>query len=108
MNKITPQLRQEIIDYFAANEILWSGKLEDQVFLAKLYDLSSLPSKDSRYRNASEDIWKHRVANDDWDNEWVFSDSRFNLINTPDNEFIVLQALQHLQKPSRILNNQVL
>jgi len=55
---------------------------------ARLYDLSKMPSTDRRYDNAADDIEKHRVMNSDWNNDWVFYDSRFNLINAPDEEFL--------------------
>lgn len=41
--------------------------------------LDALPSHDSRFATAREDIAKHRYANDDWDNDWIFSDDRFGL-----------------------------
>lgn len=88
MLQITPKQRQEIIDYYIVHGILWYGNLEDHVFLAKLYDLTKLPSTDNRFTNAYDDIWKHRVANNDWDDDWVFSDKRFCLLNTSDQQFL--------------------
>jgi hypothetical protein len=42
--------------------------------LQRLYDLDALPSTDSRFKTAGRDIAQHRIANEDWDDEWVFSD----------------------------------
>jgi len=85
---ITEVTRREIIDHFTAGGIVWAGRLEEPAFLARLYDLQSLPSNDHRFTNADGDIWKHRVMNHDWDDDWVFYDSRFNLIRCPDEEFL--------------------
>jgi hypothetical protein len=85
---ITEITRRDIIDFLTASGIAWWGRLEEQAFLSRLYDLEKLPSTDSRYPTASGDIWKHRVANNDWVDEWVFSDSRFNLMWSPDEQFL--------------------
>ena len=63
--------------------IKWWGNLGEIEFLARLYELETMPSSDSRYANASEDIGQHRFNNDDWDDDYVFTDSRFEL-NTSD------------------------
>ncbi|MGB4464495.1 MAG: hypothetical protein WBI96_07495 [Candidatus Hydrothermia bacterium] len=86
---ISEVTRRDIIDYIIAGGISWSGRLEEQVFLGQLYDLEKLPSKDSRFPTASGDIWQHRVNNpNDWSDDWVFYDDRFNLLRAPDNEFL--------------------
>lgn len=59
--------------------ITWHGRLEEITFLKRLYALNSLPSNDDRFKNAEEDIYQHRVNNNDWDDYWVFEDSRFGL-----------------------------
>ncbi|GAA3348682.1 hypothetical protein GCM10020358_68040 [Amorphoplanes nipponensis] len=60
----------------------WSGALPETDFLARLYDLDELPSHDSRYTTAGQDIVQHRVMNEDWDDDWIFSDPRFGLANS--------------------------
>ncbi len=82
--KITPITRRDIIDAIHVEKVNWCGRLEESEFLSRLFDLSSLPSTDQRFSDASGDIWQHRVNNDDWDDDWVFYDSRFNLINGDD------------------------
>jgi hypothetical protein len=66
-NTITPVTRREITDYLASSD--WAGNLNEHDFLARLYDLSKLPSADRRPEysaNASADICQHRVNNSDW------------------------------------------
>lgn len=59
------------------------GTLEDVEFLQRLWDLEAMPSTDSRYKDASGDIWQHRWNNHDWDDDWLFKDKRFDLIDGP-------------------------
>jgi hypothetical protein len=87
-NQISEVTRRNISDALVLNRVNWSGRFEEQQFLTRLYNLTEMPSTDHRYDNAADDIWKHRVMNNDWANDWVFYDSRFNLINAPDEEFL--------------------
>ena len=80
--------RRDIVDAINIEEVNWSGRLEESEFLSRLFDLSSLPSTDDRFTNAAGDIWQHRVNNYDWDNDWVFYDRRFNLLNSDDAIFL--------------------
>lgn len=76
-SKITFVTLGAIRRVFSESGISWYGALDDVTFLKRLYDLASLPSNDSRYRTAEEDIAKHRFANDDWSEDYIFSDPRF-------------------------------
>jgi AbiJ N-terminal domain 3 len=87
-NEITEVTRRSIVDYLIASEASWCGRLGDDDFLARLYDLTKLPSYDSRYRNAAGDIHQHRINNFDWSEDWVFHDARFNLLHGPDGQFL--------------------
>jgi hypothetical protein len=81
--------RREIVDrLLASTRGNWSGHLQEDDFLSRLYDLDRLPSTDGRYRTAAGDIWKHRVMNTDWDEHWVFHDRRFRILRAPDEEFL--------------------
>lgn len=71
--------------------------MDDVAFLSRLYDLSSLPSTDQRFDNAADDIWQHRINNLDWDDNWVFSDNRFQLADGPEEVF--LQFLAEIAHP---------
>lgn len=89
--KISIVARQAIFDEITLNNISWSGRLEEPDFLNRLFDLSKLPSTDSRYDNAYDDIHKHRIMNYDWEDDWVFTDRRFNLLHS--DEDILLKFL---------------
>ncbi len=78
-------------------EISWNGRLEETEFLSRLFDLESMPSTDSRFTNALGDIWQHRINNYDWDDNWIFTDKRFNLMNCDD--VIFLQFLCEMLHP---------
>jgi hypothetical protein len=87
-DKIQLATRRNILDGFLITRISWNGNLEQPSFLGRLYNLSKLPSLDYRYKTADEDIHKHTVMNDDWPEEWIFTDTRFNLLHTNDNAFL--------------------
>jgi hypothetical protein len=86
--KISQLTRRDIIDSMLAEKVNWSGRLEEPEFLARLFELQSLPSTDDRFKDAAGDIWQHRVNNFDWDDDWVFYDRRFNLIGADDEVFL--------------------
>ncbi len=87
-NSISEITRRSIIDHLTISHIAWSGRLQEDEFLGRLYDLSSMPSTDHRLRNAAGDIRQHRVNWNDWSDDWVFTDSRFNLLHAPDEHFL--------------------
>jgi hypothetical protein len=80
----------------------WSGRLPEDQFLARLYNLVSLPSTDHRFGDASGDVWQHRVRNNDWENDWVFFDARFNLLYAPDDRFLAFlcETIHPVVRPS--------
>ena len=86
--KISLITRRDIVDAIAVEEVNWSGRMEEPEFLSRLFNLGSLPSRDHRFPDAGGDIWQHRVNNHDWDDDWVFYDSRFNLMNGDDETFL--------------------
>lgn len=88
MNKITNITRRDIFDTLTVEGVSWNGRLEETDFLSRLYDLNKIPSTDGRFNDANGDIWQHRVNNNDWDDNWIFSDSRFNLLNCDDASFL--------------------
>ncbi|HRK26394.1 MAG TPA: abortive infection family protein [Chitinophagales bacterium] len=89
MQKITVTTRKNIIDFLTIEGIHWSGSLEETDFLSRIFDLTKMPSTDSRFDNARGDIWQHRINNpQDWEDNWVFSDSRFNLLHCEDGVFM--------------------
>jgi len=88
MHEISEVTRRGIFDSFVAGDMRWSGRLEDHEFLSRLYDLTQMPSTDHRFRTAAADIQQHRTNWNDWDDDWIFYDSRFNLLHAADEEFL--------------------
>jgi hypothetical protein len=98
MNRITEITRRDIIDLFRHGYIesywtvadqrityIYHGRLSEIEFLKKLYPLDEMqPSFDTRCKNAGDEIWRHTIANDDWDSDWVFEDDRFELLRGND------------------------
>lgn len=85
---ISGATRRDIFDSIIIEKVAWNGRLEEPDFLARLFDLKSMPSSDGRFNDAYGDIWQHRINNYDWDDYWVFSDTRFNLLHGEDEMFL--------------------
>lgn len=89
MNRISTITRRNIFDFIQVEGFCWAGRLEEADFLSRMFNLENMPSYDSRFQNAAGDIWQHRVNNpNDWDDNWVFYDDRFNLLNCDDSVFL--------------------
>lgn len=89
MNKINKETRQNIFDIFIISQITWQGSLDDVSFLERLFNLSEIPSSDPRHKDAAGDISRHRIMNPgDWDDNWIFRDQRFDLLNCEDDIFL--------------------
>jgi hypothetical protein len=82
--QISQVTRRDIFDAIQVEGFNWAGRLEEPEFLSRLYVLSSLPSTDGRFKDAAGDIWQHRSNNYDWDDDWVFRDARFELLDGDD------------------------
>ncbi len=88
LNKIPRKTRRLIFDFFVIEKITWYGDKDQIEFLSRIFSLKKLPSTDPRFENAEGDIIKHTRNNDDWDDDWIFSDERFDLLNCADKTFI--------------------
>lgn len=86
--KISEATRRDIFDSIVIENVPWNGRLEEPDFLARLFDLKRLPSTDRRFKDAYGDIWQHRINNEDWDDYWVFTDTRFDLLHGDDEIFL--------------------
>lgn len=97
------QVRVNILDGLRLEAVTWSGALDDVEFLSRLFDLQQLPSMDGRYKDAAGDIWQHCINNDDWDRDWVFSDSRFNLVDGSADNFLrfLCEIVHPIVRPNR-------
>jgi excisionase family DNA binding protein len=100
--EITEITRREIIDWLVAGNWDWAGRLQEDDFLSRLYDLNALPSGDSRFQSAAGDIWQHRVNNRDGGDDWIFYDQRFNLLHGPDADFLrfLCETVHPVVRPS--------
>lgn len=87
-NRITNVTRQHIADEVLIAKLWYHGNQTEPDFLARLFDLKRLPSRDSRYDNAYDDIYQHMVTNTDWDYNWIYTDPRINLLHCDDDTYL--------------------
>jgi len=85
---ITRVTRTNLFEEMTDLDVAWWGRYNELNFLAKLYNLEEMESKDSRYTNARDDIFQHRVLYRDGLNSWIFKDSRFGLIDGKDKKLL--------------------
>lgn len=85
--KITQVTRSLILDQILLGKRLFHGRMDLMSFLRRVWDLSAIPSTDSRYNNADGDIWQHMVRNDDWSYEELLCD-RLNILGCEDSIFL--------------------
>ncbi len=50
-------------------------------FLGEIWDLANMPSQDSRFNNAEGDVYQHVINNNDWDNDYLFT-QRLKLLDS--------------------------
>jgi AbiJ N-terminal domain 3 len=71
--RISEITRREIIDRLLLDSEPFYGRSGLIPFLQRVWPLSQMPSRDSRFNNAEGDIWKHMVNNSDWtDSELLY------------------------------------
>lgn len=102
-NTISEATRRDIFDFLRVEKVNWAGRLEETDFLSRLYHLDDLPSSDHRFKSMSRDIWQHRVNNPmDWDDDWVYGDSRLDLYGCPDEQFLnfLCEMLHPIVRPN--------
>ncbi len=93
---ISEVTRRNLFDEFRISGVAWTGKRPEREFLSRLVDLDALPSKDPRYSTFAEDIGQHCERNSDWPDDWVYTDTRLDLLNVPDKAFLeFLTAMVH-------------
>ncbi|MGK7391816.1 MAG: AAA family ATPase [Candidatus Cyclobacteriaceae bacterium M2_1C_046] len=82
-------VKRKVID-FIIKDSSFLGKYEKNdgiiSFLNKFLDLRSLPSEDSRFKDAHGDAYQHLVNNNDWNYEFLFY-NRFNIAEGDDEVF---------------------
>lgn len=97
-NRVSEVTRRALFDELALGGWNWSGRLSEPDFLGRVFDLQSMPSNDRRVANAADDIYLHRVNFLDWEDDWIFTDSRFDLLRAPDET--VLKFLTEMVHPA--------
>ena len=118
VNNITQITRRNIFDFVQIEGFWWPGRLTEADFLSRIFDLEDFESSDNRFQNAAGDIWQHRVNNpNDWEDNWIFSDQRFNLLGCDDSLFlnflcemihpIVRVESSHVNKLLQIFNDNL-
>ena len=111
MNEIIKkETRKNIFDHFDMEGIHFSGRMEDIVFLNRLYDLKKIPSEDGRYSDAAGEIWQHTVNNNDYEGNWVFADNRFELLNGSHETFLkfICEMAHPLVRPDKQQASKIL
>lgn len=102
-SSLPKSVRQNIADGLRLENVKWHGELNDVEFLSRLYELENLPSTDSRYKDAAGDIWQHRYNNDDWEDDWIINDPRFNLFDGSAEAFLrfLCETVHPVVRPQR-------
>lgn len=100
---VSRETRQNIVDGLKLDKVPFNGRSDEVEFLQRIFDLNTLPSHDSRFKDAAGDIWQHRYNNNDWDDDWVYGDSRFALMTGPTEMFLrfLCEMVHPVVRPER-------
>jgi hypothetical protein len=96
--------RKDVLDWINIEGVPWSGRLSEEVFLDRVVDLDTLPSTDSRYDTARQDILQHRYYNNDWDSDWIYSYKPLALLTGSDDVFLAFltEMLHPVVRPDSV------
>ncbi len=94
---VSRKVRRQILDGLSTEQVNWSGALDDVHFLQRIWDLDELPSTDHRFPDMRGDIYQHRMNNNDWEDDWIYSDARLDLLGRRGETF--LEFLSELVHP---------
>jgi|SRR5579872_4368451 len=84
----TIDTRRTILDELSQQEVAWFGAIDEIAFLEAIWDLNKLPSHDYRFDSAAGDIRQHRFNNLDWTDDWIYGDTRFDLLHCEGDIFL--------------------
>lgn len=84
---ITELTRRNIIDYLFVRGYPFHGRMGLIDFLKRIWPLASMPSTDSRFKDAEGDIWQHMINNSDWDDDYLLY-SHLDILNCNDETFL--------------------
>ena len=90
--QISTVTRQQIADEMQLAKLWYHGSQSEPNFLGRIFDLKRLPSRDSRYSNAYDDIYQHMENNTDWDYNWFLTDPRINMLYCEDSLYLKFLA----------------
>lgn len=103
MKKITSITRHNIFDLFRNGlecpyteeklQYVYFGRLSEIDFLRRLYPIEKMHSRDKRFKTLEDEIIQHRINNDDYEENWIFYDDRFELLNGDDSKFLTFLTL---------------
>lgn len=85
---ISEVTRRGLFDELRLSGVNWSGRLGEADFVGRIFDLAQLLSHDHRVQGMAGDINMHRERFYDWPDDWVYDDSRLNLLRAPDELFL--------------------
>lgn len=92
-NRIAEYTRRDLFDRLSLEGIDWAGRMPESAFLERIFKISELPSHDGRVGTMLADVRLHRENFYDWGGpEWVYDDSRLNLIGCPDEKLLEFLA----------------
>lgn len=93
-NAIREGTRRDIIDMLLLRDAPFHGRLDFMNFLKRVWPLDEMPSHDSRFRTATNDIGTH-MSFGDWDDAYLLLE-RLNLAGGPDDQFMrFVEAVVH-------------
>ena len=84
---ISRKARSDALDYLVLNERHFYGNLDLISFLRRIWDLSSMPSTDRRYKTAEADILTHMISFHDWDDNFLLYDY-LDILGSSDETFL--------------------
>ena len=93
-NAIHEVTRRDIIDMLLLRDAPFHGRLDMLDFLKRVWPLDEMPSNDSRFKTATNDIATH-VHFGDWDDSYLLLE-RLNLARGADDQFLkFIEAAVH-------------
>lgn len=84
---ISEVTRRNLIDYLLIREYPFHGRLDLISFLKRIWELSSMPSTDHRFKDAEGDIWQHLINWADWEYEYLLY-TYLDLLDCNDETFL--------------------
>ena len=68
---ISEVARRNIMDFLLLRKYPFYGRLNLIEFLKRIWDLSSMPSTDRRFKDVEGDIYQHMINNSDWEYDYL-------------------------------------